>query len=234
MSAPTGPPARTAPVPIAPVAFRTASLTAAGSEARSSTGMRPLSTRTTVTTVGGATCLRANSSPADCASRRPSELSRPKASTTRRAAPSVPTEGAAAPGATPAEGAGGTARNDVSFWGTPPSRTSISPSWRSVTSLPFLSRTTRSRATTSVPALNCGVASCAGERRVAAGRRRTRPPREHLPGPTTTPASSCRLPRVPGDTRALPFFPGPTSKDTAPFPGTAMGRPPHPPPSAPR
>ncbi len=34
-----------------------------------------------------------------------------------------------------------------------------------------------------------------------------------------TPASSCRLPRVPGDTRALPFLLGPTSKDTAPPPG---------------
>ena len=70
--------------------------------------------RTTVTTVCGVTCLRANSSPADCASRRPSELSLPKMSTTRRvaaaagAAPGsaagVATVAAAGPGA-PADGA---------------------------------------------------------------------------------------------------------------------------------
>ena len=54
--------------------------------------------RTTVTTVCGVTCLRANSSPADCASRRPSELSLPKISTTRRVA--------AAAGAAPGSAAG--------------------------------------------------------------------------------------------------------------------------------
>ena len=118
--------------------------------------------RTTVTTVCGVTCLFANSSPADCASRRPSELSRPKMSTTRRVA-----TGAAArrrarppawlpprprrPGRRGAGDAVGMARNEVSFWRTPSSSTWTSLSCRSVTSLPFLSRTTRSSATTSAP-----------------------------------------------------------------------------------
>ena len=124
--------------------------------------------RTTLTTVCGVTCLRANSSPADCASRRPSELRRPKISTTRRvaaagAAPGsaagVTTVAAAGPG-TPAAGAAvAMARNEVSFWGTPSSSTWTSPSCRSVTSLPFLSRTMRSSATTSAPDTKRGAAA---------------------------------------------------------------------------